>query len=82
MPGFALGAEETLSEDAVLGFEMSNACFEVGLALFGGEERGAIVSGLLARLEELGKIGTVRTRKAGKRTKEVRLGRRLGEWSR
>ena len=70
MAGLTLGAEQTLPEDANLRFEVGDARFEVRLTVFGSVEQGTVITRLLSSLIELGTIGTVRTTKGGKWSKE------------
>jgi hypothetical protein len=51
MPGLRLGAEKTLPEAAIFGFEVGDACLEVCRADFGGVKEGAIIARLLPSLK-------------------------------
>jgi hypothetical protein len=75
MAGLTLGAKQTLLEDAVLRFELSNACFEVHLTPFHSVKEGTVIPSQLPSLIEQGTIRTARATKGGKRTKEGRLRR-------
>src|SRR5262249_51159978 len=71
VPRLTLGAEQTLLEEAVLGFEQGDAGLVSDLTLLGGVKQGAVIASLLASLDELGTVRTSRAAKNRKRTREV-----------